>query len=93
LNAVFQVYCVFSYGWLVWMFKMYAPLMLLQPGVHIMACLPTVDLATLTRDSALKMEAIRSFETSVNQGSTLRHIWEDDILHSHCCAKPQILHD
>jgi hypothetical protein len=33
------------------MFKMYVPLMLLQPGVHGTACLPNVDLAALTSDS------------------------------------------
>jgi hypothetical protein len=33
----------------------------------------------------LKMEAIRSSETSVNARSTQRHISEDDILHSHRC--------
>jgi hypothetical protein len=32
---------------------------------------------------ALKMEAIRSSETSVNKISTRRHIPEDGILHSH----------
>jgi hypothetical protein len=31
----------------------------------------------------LKMEVIRSSETSVNKISTRRHIPEDDILHSH----------
>jgi hypothetical protein len=31
----------------------------------------------------LKMEAIRSFETSVHTGSTRCHIPEDGILHSH----------
>jgi hypothetical protein len=31
------------------------------------------------------MEAIRSSETSINPGSTPRHIPEDDILHSHRC--------
>jgi hypothetical protein len=40
-----------GYSWLVWMFKTYVPLMLLQPGVNRMACLPNVDLAALTRDS------------------------------------------
>jgi hypothetical protein len=35
--------------------------------------------------STLKMEAIRSSETSVNRGSTQRHTPEDDILHSHRC--------
>jgi hypothetical protein len=35
--------------------------------------------------STLKMEAIRSSETSVNARSTQRHIPEDDILHSHRC--------
>jgi hypothetical protein len=33
--------------------------------------------------STLKMEAIRSSETSVNKVPTGRHIPEDDILHSH----------
>jgi hypothetical protein len=51
LNAVSQVDGVFSCGWLVWMFKMYVPLMLLQPGVHGAVCLPSLDLAALTRDS------------------------------------------
>jgi hypothetical protein len=49
LNAVSQVDGVFSYDWLVWMFKTYVPLMFLQPGVHGRAHLPNVDLATLTR--------------------------------------------
>jgi hypothetical protein len=34
--------------------------------------------------STLKMEAIRSSETSVNARSTQRHIPEDDILLTHC---------
>jgi hypothetical protein len=51
LNAVSQVDAIFSHGWLVWMFETYVPLMLLQPGVYGMACLPNVDLATLTGDS------------------------------------------
>jgi hypothetical protein len=34
LNAVSQVDSVFSYSGLVWMFKTYVPLMLLQPGVR-----------------------------------------------------------
>jgi hypothetical protein len=50
-NAASQVDGVFIYGRLVWMFKTYVPLMLLQPGVHGTACLPNVDLAALTRDS------------------------------------------
>jgi hypothetical protein len=33
--------------------------------------------------SALKMEAIRSSETSVHTRSTQRHVPEDGILHSH----------
>jgi hypothetical protein len=39
----------------------------------------------LADSSTLKMEAIRSSETSVNARSTQRHIPEDDILHSHRC--------
>jgi hypothetical protein len=39
----------------------------------------------LADSSTLKMEAIRSFETSVNARSTQRHIPEDDSLHSHRC--------
>jgi hypothetical protein len=35
--------------------------------------------------STLKMEAIRSSETSVNTRPTQRHIPENDILHSHRC--------
>jgi hypothetical protein len=35
--------------------------------------------------STLKMEAIRSSETSVDTSSTQSHIPEDDILHSHRC--------
>jgi hypothetical protein len=35
--------------------------------------------------STLKMEAIRSSETSVDPRSTQRHIPEDNILHSHRC--------
>jgi hypothetical protein len=43
---------------------------------------PPADAGSLLADfSALKMEAIRSSETSVNPGSTQRHIQEDDILH------------
>jgi hypothetical protein len=37
LNAVSQVNAVFSHSWLVWVFKMDVPLMLLQPHVHGMA--------------------------------------------------------
>jgi hypothetical protein len=33
--------------------------------------------------STMKIQVIRSSETSVNPGSTQRHIPEDDILHSH----------
>jgi hypothetical protein len=35
--------------------------------------------------STLKMEAIRSSETSVHRSSIQRHIPEDGILHSHRC--------
>jgi hypothetical protein len=35
--------------------------------------------------STLKIEAIRSSETSVNTRPTQRHIPEGDILHSHRC--------
>jgi hypothetical protein len=38
--------------------------------------------SSLTDFSALKMEAIRSSETSVRTRSTLRHIQEDDNLHT-----------
>jgi hypothetical protein len=41
-------------------------------------------LHTLVPGSILKMEAIRSYETSVYTRSTRRHIPEDGILHSHC---------
>jgi hypothetical protein len=50
-NAVFQVDAVFNHGRLVWMFQMDVPLMLLQPAVHRMACLPNVELVALTWDS------------------------------------------
>jgi hypothetical protein len=36
--------------------------------------------------SFLKIEAIRSSETSVNPGATQHHVLEDDILHSHRCG-------
>jgi hypothetical protein len=36
--------------------------------------------SSLADISTLKMEAIRSYGTSVNPGSTQRHIPEDDIL-------------
>jgi hypothetical protein len=35
--------------------------------------------------STLKMEVMRSSETSVKASSTQRHTPEDDILHSHRC--------
>jgi hypothetical protein len=41
--------------------------------------------STLADFSTLKMEAIRSSETSVNPRSTQRYIPEDNILHSHRC--------
>jgi hypothetical protein len=40
--------------------------------------------SSLADISALKMEAIRSSETSVLTRTTRRHIPENDILHSHC---------
>jgi hypothetical protein len=49
----------------------------LQPPAH--AGSPIADFSTL------KMEAIRSSETSGDTRSTQRHIPEDDILHSHRC--------
>jgi hypothetical protein len=41
--------------------------------------------SSLADFSTLKMEAIRSTETSVHTRSTRRHIPEDGILHSHRC--------
>jgi hypothetical protein len=41
--------------------------------------------SSLAGSSTLKMEAIRSSETSVNVRSTQRYILEDDILLSHRC--------
>jgi hypothetical protein len=41
--------------------------------------------SSLADFSTLKMEAIRSSETSVHTTSTWRHIPEDGILHSHRC--------
>jgi hypothetical protein len=49
----------------------------MQPPAH--AAFSLVDFATL------KMEAIRSFETSVHTRSTRHYIPEDGILHSHRC--------
>jgi hypothetical protein len=40
--------------------------------------------SSLADFSTLKMEAIRSSESSVQPRSTRRHIPEDGILHSHC---------
>jgi hypothetical protein len=45
--------------------------------------LPTHVGSSLADFSTLKMEAIRSSETSVHTRSTRRHIPEDGILHSH----------
>jgi hypothetical protein len=44
---------------------------------------PTHAASSFADFSALKLEAIRSCETSVHTRSTLRPIPEDDILHSH----------
>jgi hypothetical protein len=46
---------------------------------------PTHTGSWLKDFSTLKMEMIRSSETSVHTRSTQRHIPEDGILHSHCC--------
>jgi hypothetical protein len=47
---------------------------------------PPADVGSpLANFSTLKMEPIRSCETSVNARSTQRHIPEEDILHSHRC--------
>jgi hypothetical protein len=46
----------------------------------------------LTDFSTLKLETIRSSETSVQKRSTRRHIPEDGILHGHLRKKTQILH-
>jgi hypothetical protein len=55
-----------------------ASFMLRLGGSHLLTLVP------LSRDfSTLKMEAIRSSETSVHTRSTRRHIPEDGILHSH----------
>jgi hypothetical protein len=43
------------------------------------------QLEQVTADCSLKMEAIRSSETSVHTRSTQRHIPDDGILHSHRC--------
>jgi hypothetical protein len=50
-------------------------LLKLQPPAHAGS--------SLANFSTLKMEAIRSSETSVHTGSTRHHIPEDGILHSH----------
>jgi hypothetical protein len=44
-----------------------------------------VGLVLTDVSGTLKMEAIRSSETSVNKRPTQRHIPENDILHSHRC--------
>jgi hypothetical protein len=46
--------------------------------------------SSLADFSTLKMEVIRSSETSAHTRSTPCSIPEDGILHSHCCEKPQI---
>jgi hypothetical protein len=48
-------------------------------------CRPAHSGSSLVDFYTLKMEAIRSAETSVNTRPTQRHIPEDDILHSHRC--------
>jgi hypothetical protein len=48
---------------------------------------PPADAGSPLADfSSLKIEAIRSSETSVNPRSTQCHIPEDDILHRHRCG-------
>jgi hypothetical protein len=44
---------------------------------------PAQSASSLANFSTLKMEAIRSFETSIHTRSTRRHIPEDGILYSH----------
>jgi hypothetical protein len=51
----------------------------------VAVCYPPHTASSLADFSTLKMEAIRSSETSVHTRSTRRHIPEDGILHSHCC--------
>jgi hypothetical protein len=57
-----------------------------QPKQLVLRLQPPADAGSPLADfSTLKMEAMCSFETSVNVGSTPRHIPEDDILYSHRC--------
>jgi hypothetical protein len=53
--------------------------------VSVRGGLPADAGSSLADYSTLMMEAIFSSETSVNPGSTQRHIPEDDILHSNRC--------
>jgi hypothetical protein len=54
--------------------------------LHLQGQLATCLLAGLLNYSTLKMEAIRSSETSgAIQRTTRRHIPEDDTLHNHRC--------
>jgi hypothetical protein len=53
---------------------------------RLLSLQPPADAGSSLADfSTLKIEGIHSSETSVNPGSTQRHIPEDDILHSHRC--------
>jgi hypothetical protein len=62
------------------------PSLCMLPGRKILSLQPPANAGSLLADfSTLKMEAIRSAETSVHTRSTRRHIPEDGILHSHRC--------
>jgi hypothetical protein len=58
---------------------------MLQPPPHARS--------SLADFSTLKVEAIRSSETSVHTISTQRHITENSILHSHRCENLKSYHD
>jgi hypothetical protein len=65
-----------------------------QRQVHSNSCRlqPSAQAGSSLADlSTLKMEAIRSSETSVHTRSTWRHIPEDGILHNDTCLLPSLL--
>jgi hypothetical protein len=91
LNTVFLVDAVLSYGRLVRIFQTDVAFMFFQSGVRFTRCslgvvsyesLPTQELTTslcaCLHSYTLKMEAIRSSETSVLIRATRRHLPEDD---------------